>query len=231
MNNSIRAGQELVLKDLEALDKSVSSEDEKVKYLISYATELREIHSYEIYQILNKIYCIRKLSIGNYKLSNLAREKGLPFTEREVYYYMNLRYASPKTIDKINENKIKASTVLFLMNRSKEIRDEFTQDKLIEKITDNEVSLEEISNIPARALLRNLNLVTKDAADREKIVYRNIIAKCNSLRFYMKDNSEYISQKKLEFKLILHGLINELENIDKLAEKKRKRRESNENKR
>jgi len=195
--------EQLINVQLSMVDIEKKIEELKQKLIDVYGK-----YSYEIYVILKQILHYRKMQIANYRLPNLANEKGIPYNEQQLYYFFNFDYMTEETKNHIEKDEINHSTYLWLSKRTKTFREPEIQNKLVEKVIEKEITLEELSHMKTYHILKYLNSDKKMEAEA-KFVLQNIYH-LRVIAREIRENPESFRIKKFKDKFLIE--------FDKLAE-------------
>jgi len=151
------------LKQIVVRLKSEKSIEKRIKQLKEQLHQIQSGYVVEIYRVLKEIYMLRKKQFPRYSFLDMSNEKGMNFKRHHLIYVFHLDFVSPKTAELINKGKIKATSVIKILQKSRVFRiDLEQQDKIIQAYLNKHYTIRQISYFPLNSLLTFIN------TDKEK---------------------------------------------------------------
>lgn len=190
-----------------AQSQNILDIDKKIEDLKLKLWESEENHHYQVYLILKEILKYRLMQNKAYQRKMLASERNMPYNYDQIRYFFMFEFMSDKTRLKIEEGKLKASTYLSIIRRDAQYRQPAIQDKLLDELANEKLTIEEISTSTSYTILRKINSI-KPMKEADKIALRTIYG-INSLNKHLIRNFGAVMDSLHIKKVLLN--INKLE--------------------
>lgn len=139
---------------LEKIQKDNLETEKIINEIKDKINTLRETYLYEIYKLLKQIVGIRRKQFPRYSINDLSKEKGIELKYWFLKYLFKLDYASPRSIELMENKIIKPTLVMRVIYQNKEFQNEESQDKIIQDILDedNEINIYKLSRMNSASI-------------------------------------------------------------------------------
>ena len=189
-------------QQLQLVVKEQNVAEERIEFLKRKLAKVHDRYLIDIFQILHEIYKLRKEQIPSYTLPDLAREKGIEYDISRLRYVFGFMYMSEKSKELVREGKIKPSTILTMINSGIEFRDAKNQDALTQKYLNKEITMEDVSKLPAYHIMQLIG--DENHMDNDRKILMNATYNMKGIAQRMDANVKHFQSAKSK-ELIKHN--------------------------
>lgn len=185
--------------------------EQRIKELIKKYNYIKDESYYQLYLTLKEIFELRKSEDYDYTHEDLAREKGLNVSVATIKYVYGFEYFNERTKKLVEEEKITARAVLWILRRNKIFRETSFQNDIIDRVISGNLTISEMSHLHTDTILKKIS-EDKPMSD-DVLIFEQTMSELRRARYKIINYTNYFNKKDHKERIInyLKGIIKELE--------------------